>query len=158
MVSEDVISASERDRLVEELSVVRREMIGEMLITLSHDVGGADLQLVQLATLFTLDRGAEPTVRELAGRIGRSVSATSRLLDQLAQRGLVQRREDESDRRAKRVGLTDSGREFLLGFARTRADGQLRLMAHLSETERRTVREAMTLLADAARRHGDGHS
>ncbi|GAA2802772.1 MarR family winged helix-turn-helix transcriptional regulator [Crossiella cryophila] len=154
---EEVISATERDRLVEELGVVRRELIGEMLINLSRSTGGADLQLVQIATLFTLDRGSEPTVRELAERIGRSVSATSRLLDQLAQRGLIHRREDESDRRAKRVGLTEAGTRFLLGVARSRAEGQLRLMTYLSETEQRTVREAMTLLADAARRHGDEH-
>ncbi|MCP3799296.1 MarR family transcriptional regulator [Allokutzneria sp. A3M-2-11 16] len=144
------------DRLAEEIGTVRRELLSEFVVSVVRGVG--DLQLIQVATLYLLDTGRTPTVKDLADHIGRSVSATSRMVEQLVAKGLAGRREDSEDRRAKRVHLTDEGREFLRGFERTRAEAQLGLMTYLSEEDQQIVARSTTLLAEAARRHRDGQA
>ncbi|GAA3998761.1 MarR family transcriptional regulator [Allokutzneria multivorans] len=152
---EDSVNDHDSDRLAEEIGAVRRALLSEFLVSVVR--GAGDLQLVHVATLYVLDAGRTPTVKDLADHVGRSVSATSRMVEQLVARGLVGRREDTEDRRAKRVHLTDEGREFLRGFERRRAEAQLELMAYLSEEDQRTVARSTTLLAEAARRHRDEH-
>ena len=75
------------------------------------------------------------------------------------ERGLIGRREDKQDRRTKRVFLTEQGRAFLRTFEQNRADAQLAIMVYLSPEEQAQVAQAMTLLAEAARRrsHYEGH-
>lgn len=96
-------------------------------------------------------------MKQMAQTLARSVSATSRLLDQLVERGLVGRREDEHDRRNKRLFITAAGRRFLRTFERTRAGAQMALMEYLTTEEQALVSHAMALLAEASRRrsHAD---
>jgi DNA-binding MarR family transcriptional regulator len=105
-----------------------------------------------MATLALLDDLGELASSRLAGYLGRSPSATSRLVDQLVKRGWVARREDAGDRRVKRVALEPAGRDFLARFERRRAEAQLGVMAALTPAERARVLDAMRLLAEAARR------
>ena len=99
-----------------------------------------------------LDDAGERTIKDVAAAGGRSVSATSRLLDHLLRRGLLTRREDERDRRAKRIAITTDGRALIAALESRRTEAQLALMAHLSDAEQAEVMRAMALLADAARR------
>jgi DNA-binding MarR family transcriptional regulator len=109
-----------------------------------------DISVAQLATFMLLDAEGSATVGDLAADLGRSLSATSRLIDQLVQRGFVSRREDDRDRRVKRVALTEHGKELIGRVQRRRAEAQLAVMAALTEDERAQVMQAMALLADAA--------
>ena len=76
-------------------------------------------------------------------------------LGHLVQRGLVSRREDERDRRLKRVAITEQGRQFMATLEQRRVDVQLAVMEYLSAEERAEVVHAMTLLAAAGRRSRD---
>jgi DNA-binding MarR family transcriptional regulator len=118
-------------------------------------MGGDEPNLPQVATLYVLDVGATPTVGELAERLGRSTSVTSRLVDHMVKRGWVDRAEDPDDRRAKRVQITAKGRSFLRGFEGVRAQAQREVMAYLTEAEQRHVSEAMALLSKASQRRLD---
>lgn len=60
-----------------------------------------DISAIQLATLFLLIGEGELTIKRIAELLGRSVSATSRMLDQLVARGLISRTEDVRDQRTK---------------------------------------------------------
>jgi DNA-binding MarR family transcriptional regulator len=91
-----------------------------------------ELSASQLATLMLLDAEGGSTVGDLAADLGRPLSATSRLLDQLVRRGLVGRQEDERDRRVKRVALAPRGQELVRGVQRRRSEAQLAIMAALS--------------------------
>ncbi|HEY1969664.1 MAG TPA: MarR family transcriptional regulator [Pseudonocardia sp.] len=150
---------SEADRLATQIGEFRRVALPGLLLQLTGGFAGMDLSLTQVATLYLLavdaEHGNARTVRELAERIGRSVSATSRLVDQLVGAGLVDRREDPTDRRAKRLTLTEQGHRTLHNFERTRARAQLDVTRHLSSAEQRQIAEAMALLAQAARRLRD---
>ena len=132
------------DGLAAHIGAFRRAALPGLLLQVAHGFGGLDLSLVQVATLYLLAAGESPTVRMLAERIARSVSATSRLVEQLVV-----------DPRAKRLALTGRGHDVLSQFERTRAGAQLALTAHLTEDEQRRVAEGMALLAQAARRHSD---
>ena len=99
-----------------------------------------------------LDEEDELTITQVAELLGRSVSVASRLLDQLVVRGMVRRREDERDRRVKRVAITEQGRTLVATLEQQRANAQIAVMASLSPEEQAEVTRAMVLLAQAGRR------
>ncbi|GHH67362.1 hypothetical protein GCM10017673_14240 [Streptosporangium violaceochromogenes] len=147
----------ERDRLAGDIADLRRALIPGLILQLPRRFEGDGPSMPQIATLYVLDHPAAPTLRELAERLGRSVSATSRLVDQLVRRGLADRREDPGDRRVRRIALTGSGTNFLRGLERARAEAQLQVMAHLTPEERALVTRAMALLGEASRRRTHAH-
>jgi DNA-binding MarR family transcriptional regulator len=145
----------ESERLADQLGALRRVALPELLLQVAHGFGALDLSVIQVATLYLLDlpdAASAPTVRVLADLIGRSVSATSRLVNQLVVGGLVDRRADTADRRARRLGLTAQGKRVLREFESTRASAQLKITRYLSDDEQRAVAEAIELLALAAKR------
>ncbi len=105
-----------------------------------------------MATLLLLDDEGELTIKRVTELLGRSISATSRLLDQLVVRGMISRREDERDRRTKRVAITEQGRALIMTLEQRRADAQIALMEYLSAEEQAEVTWAMVMLAEAGKR------
>ena len=55
----------------------------------------------------------EPTVTEIASRLGISQQAASKSVADLERLGYVERRADDRDQRARRVSLTTRGRDLL---------------------------------------------
>lgn len=71
----------------------------------AHELGTTPSQVVALREL------SEPiTARELANRMSCEASNATFLLDRLEEQGLVERRPHPTDRRAKEVVLTETGR------------------------------------------------
>src|SRR5262245_2641852 len=132
-------SDGDRRRLAEDMRVARRAMMREVIVGALASLDTSELTLIQFASLLWLDDGAEHTVKEMAERLGRSVSATSRLLDQMVRRRLIRRFEDPDDRRARRVSIADGGRRVIERLMTTRAEAQLGLMAELAPEERAQV-------------------
>lgn len=128
-----------------------QRMQSDMLPSIVRTFKADDLQMIHSAMLFVLVRGDDPTVKELAERIDRSVSRTSRLVDHLVTRGLVERLEDASDRRLRRLRLSKQGAEFMEEIQRLRIERVMRMLDLLTEDEREVVDQAMELLARAAR-------
>lgn len=143
------------DTLAEDIGLFRRAMIPDFLIGMLRQMGDTEPNLPQMATLYVLDSGTSPTVGELAEHLGRSTSVTSRLIDQMVTRGWVDRVEDAEDRRAKRLGITASGRKFLRDFEGVRAQAQREVMTYLTDDEQQRVAEAMALLGKASQRRID---
>jgi DNA-binding MarR family transcriptional regulator len=142
----------ERARLAASFGDMRRAMIPAFLLDLlAAFEDGEELSMTQLATLYVLDAGEPVSLGALAERVGRSVSATSRLVDALVRRGLVERQEHPTDRRVRRVAIAKDGEALLRRLERTRADAQLEIMNRLEPADRALVGRAMALLGDAAR-------
>lgn len=83
-----------------------------------------DLTLTQLRMLFVLEHAGEDlAVNALAETVALSVAATGRAVDAMVRVGLLSRREDDIDRRIKRIGLTRSGHQAIakISLARSRA-------------------------------------
>ncbi len=114
--------------MADDIGHFRRAVIPDFLIGMLGQLGDAEPNLPQMATLYLLDAGTTPTVGELADQLGRSMSVTSRLVDQMVKRGWVDRAEDRDDRRAKRLAITAAGRTFLRDFERVRAQAQREVM------------------------------
>jgi DNA-binding MarR family transcriptional regulator len=105
---------------------------------------GLDLSFSQLrAVLVLADCQEELAVHELAARLGSSIATAGRAVQALTRAGLVTRREDEQDRRVKRVTLAEQGRALVAGFVHARREAVRECVESLSDREREKLAEAL---------------
>ena len=102
-----------------------------------------ELTLTQMKALFQLTTVDELALNQVADGLGLSDAATSRAVDGLVKRELVERSEDVSDRRIKRVRLTPRGRKTIDELAAIRIATFQRLVEGLSDPERTKLAEAL---------------
>jgi DNA-binding MarR family transcriptional regulator len=77
-----------------------------------------DISLSQIRALVVLYRAEQAlSLGTLASGVGLSDAAAVRMVDGLLRHGLVVRREDEHDRRVKRISLSAAGHEAIQGLA-----------------------------------------
>src|ERR1700760_1341030 len=76
--------------------------------------------------------------KELATALSIEGPSLVRLLDNLERRGLIERREDENDRRARGIHLTRSGRELAVRAAKIGWALQDRLLASVPSADLET--------------------
>lgn len=146
------ITPNDHELLVQSMSEFRHIVFGRFAPSLLRTFKDFDYSLAQVASLFILDEKGELTIKQVAGLLDRSVSATSRLLDQLASRSMITRREDEQDHRVKRVAITEQGRELIQALQLLRADVQIEMMEYLAPHEQAEVVRGMVLLAKAGKK------
>jgi DNA-binding MarR family transcriptional regulator len=109
--------------------------------------GELDLTLSQLRALFFLAYGDHaPALSELAHAVGLSVAATGRAVDSLVRADLVSRREDEADRRIKRLALTAHGEEMLAQIGAARREGLRQFAEALDDDARTQFSHALSLI------------
>lgn len=94
--------------------------------TLAHlarlvERASSDLSLPQYRILSLVARGDERAT-VLAGRLALTKPTVSALVDNLAERGLLERGTVEGDRRSVRLAVTDAGRASLAGAETAMAD------------------------------------
>lgn len=98
--------------------------------------------------LVTVSReGCPRTQLGLAQQLGLDRTVMTYLLDDLQKAGLVERRLDPADRRARRVELTETGRELLCGLREQLHKAEERLLDRLDPAERSTLRDLLHRLA-----------
>jgi DNA-binding MarR family transcriptional regulator len=95
------------------------------------------LSLAQFALLDALRDGRARTVGQLAEAGGVAQPTATRMLDTLAQAGLVQRTAATEDRRCVRVSLTPAGDDALAAKRAEVDAARERIAASLTEQERR---------------------
>ncbi len=89
----------------------------------------ADVSMREYDVLYTLSKCPEPIrISELNRHVLLSQPALSRLVDRLAERGLVDRRPDPADGRGVRLALTEAGRAVQRQIGRQHARGVARAM------------------------------
>ncbi len=112
-----------------------------------------DLTLTQLKLLFTLYELPEPaageelqhlSVKEVAEELGISLPAASRAIEPLVKRRLVVRKEDELDRRVKRVRLTARGESAVARLMATRVAAAEQMLERFTATQREKLADALT--------------
>lgn len=117
-------------------------------------MAGFDLTFSQLRMLWILDNsGSDLAVNELAETVSLSLPAAGRAVDGMVRLGLLTRREDDADRRIKRIGLAQPGREALEKIGRARGRSADRFVQALSDEERTALAGALATLGALTRKH-----
>lgn len=137
-------------REISERVAMGRALWRELVVGFASQLGGLRLGFTQLAALYVLADGGVTTVSDLADMLGRSPSATSRLVDALVRRRLVERRPELEDRRQRSVSLTLRGKALLRMVDRARADQFLSAVRTLPSAERAIVAMGVAALATHA--------
>ena len=110
-----------------------------------------------VAPLVALIISGPASVSELAERIGLTLGTTSLLVGELSRAGLVERREDESDRRRTIVSIQESFEEVM----RPSLEEILRPLAsgldRMSAAQRAHFMDGMRILSDELKRSNAGN-
>ena len=121
------------DRLLALWKYVAREAGAE----LSELLDELDLSMAHVKTLDALSSHAtSPSVKQLSTSLRCSLANSSRSVDALVRRGLLERREDDVDRRVKRLTVTDAGVDALARIDGLRLVALERFAQNLSADER----------------------
>jgi DNA-binding MarR family transcriptional regulator len=152
-LSAPVVNAGLRTSNPRELServAMGRALWRELVVGFASQLGRLRLGFTQLAALYVLADGGVTTVSDLADTLGRSPSATSRLVDGLVRRRLVERRPETEDRRQKTLTLTQRGQALLRMVDRARADQFLSAVRPMPPAERALIAMGVAALATHA--------
>ncbi len=102
--------------------------------------------------LAAATRGDPASQLALAQHLGVDRTVMTYLLDDLEQAGLIERRPDPADRRARRIVATPAGRELLGDLDRRLQAAEQQVLAGLEkESDRGTFRALLRQLASRAR-------
>lgn len=110
-----------------------------------------ELSMTQLKILHILDGvDRELTPSELAQFVGLSPAATGRAVDALVRAGIVTRRDDDADRRVKRLALTDEGSAAVGRITQARLEALATVVSKLDADQRDALAAALApLLPDS---------
>ena len=92
---------------------------------------------------------------EMAARAGIAVQSMAELVDDLEANGYLERRPDPDDRRAKRIHLTERGRENARVAKRATADVEDHLAEVLGQRRYQLLRRALKDIIEAEARDDD---
>jgi DNA-binding MarR family transcriptional regulator len=107
------------------------------------------LSMPQIYTLMYLYHEGEVRISDIGVLMDVGKAAASQLVDRLVQQGLVERVEDENDRRAKKIRLLSKSLVLIekgLAVQRHQMQG---ILAHLSSEHLAIVQKAFMVLTDA---------
>lgn len=134
---------------------MEREDLGALLARAARRIFEAERPLLDAhgvtmwayAALSLLARGSAPTQLALAEAMGYDKSRLIKILDGLEAEGLITRRPDATDRRAKVVELTADGRGKLAAVQADIRAMEAEVLAELSARERETLLAVLPRLA-----------
>jgi MarR family transcriptional regulator, transcriptional regulator for hemolysin len=84
--------------------------------------------------------------KELATALSIEGPSLVRLLDNLERRGLIERREDEADRRARGIHLTKAGHDLAVRAAKVGNEIQARLLANVPADDLQACLQVLSLI------------
>jgi DNA-binding MarR family transcriptional regulator len=114
VVPETQLAAADTVADTEVLSAFVDRLISGAQSGMIKTIVDTELSFTQFQTLLVLHcSGAALPIHRLAELLGLSVAAAGRGVDKLVHLGFVDRREDEHDRRIKRVSLNVSGQKLV---------------------------------------------
>jgi DNA-binding MarR family transcriptional regulator len=140
--------SNELSQVVREWSEMYMRRSGRDFKRFMDDTG---LSFSQLNVLMRLYHGGSHGVSGIGEQMGVSSAAASQALDRLVQLGLIERTEDPTDRRAKRLALTPKGRTLIETGVEARSRWVVDLTDTFSPEQQRLIVSALALLTEAGR-------
>lgn len=123
-----------------------RRVHNQLLRHAEQVVSMEELTFTQWVALVQLRDGAASTSADLSRNLNHDSGATTRLVDQLEKRGLVERHRSAEDRRVVKLALTAKGRAMAKMLTPRVADFWNDLMRDFSHTEISTLLDLLTRL------------
>jgi DNA-binding MarR family transcriptional regulator len=143
------LQASRREALTGDMFALASYLMRTANVGTFNTIAELDLSFTQLKALCALETdGEERSVKALAESMGLSLPAMSRAVDGLFERGFVEREEDPSDRRMKRVRLTEAGRTVPRALNDARLSALQELMSSLGDEEAGALEHALGLILE----------
>jgi DNA-binding MarR family transcriptional regulator len=137
-------------RLLSDRIAMGRALWRDLVVGFAAQLSALGMGFAQLAALYAIDGTETLTIADLAERIGRSPSATSRVVSALERRGFVERREEEADRRQRTLEITTAGRGLLAQVDGARAEQFLAVVRPLPPAERALIAMGVAALSSRA--------
>lgn len=137
-------------RLLSDRIAMGRALWRDLVVGFAAQLSELNLGFSQLAALYAISGTETSTVADLAEQIGRSPSATSRLVSALEQRGLVRRQEEAVDRRQRTLEVTTDGQALLAQIDGARAEQFLSVVRPLPPAERALIAMGVAALSSRA--------
>ena len=104
------------------------------------------------ALIYHMGDGVRPG--EIANALGLDPSSVVRVIDQLTAAGIMTRKEDESDRRAKLLSLTEDGRERIEVLLAAMRPFRAGLFKNINPAELEVTLKVLRELGESIRRNG----
>ncbi|MFI4985597.1 MAG: MarR family winged helix-turn-helix transcriptional regulator [Solirubrobacterales bacterium] len=149
MQATSALHPTRREALTRDMFALASYLMRTANIGTFNTIAELDLSFTQLKALCALETdGEERSVKALAESMGLSLPAMSRAVDGLFERGFVEREEDPTDRRMKRVRLTDAGRTVPRALNDARLSALAELMGSLDDEEAGALEQALGLILE----------
>jgi DNA-binding MarR family transcriptional regulator len=149
MQANAIASSADRAELSRDMAALVKYLMRTANMGTFNAIGELDLTFTQIKALCALEAdGEERSVKALAESLGVSLPAMSRAVDGLFERGFVRRDEDSSDRRMKRVGLTEAGHSVPRALNEARLSALQGLMSSLVDEEALALAHALGLILE----------
>jgi len=132
-------------------SVFMRRSVHEFMVAMKD----SGLSTSQLNTLMRLHYRGSCPVSGISDELGLTAAAASQIVDRLAGMGLIERSEDPTDRRVRRVRLTARGRGLVARGVEARLAWVRDLATRIPARELGGIIHALGLLTDAANASDD---
>ena len=142
-------SDADLGQLVHLLSVVARRLrAGPVPAPLATAFHHGSLGARHMPPLFAVARRGPMSVGELAERLGLAPTTVSLLVNELDRAGLMQRDEDEDDRRRTIVSVPEEHRQLLAELADERLAVMRRTLERLTPQAREHFAQGLRVLAE----------
>jgi DNA-binding MarR family transcriptional regulator len=149
MQSNVLASPPDRKELSRDMAALASFLMRTANMGTFNAIAELDLSFTQIKALCALEAdGEERSVKALAESLGVSLPAMSRAVDGLFERGFVRREEDASDRRMKRVWLTEAGHSVPQALNEARLSALQELMSSLVDEEALALQHALSLILE----------
>lgn len=112
-----------------------------------------DLTPEQFSTLFVLSKQEGINQKELALRTAKDQPTITRILDALAKKGFIEKKVNETDRRAHLLMLSTKGREWIKLAIPVEAKAIAEAVDGMSQDELQTLRETLLRITENVNRH-----
>lgn len=143
------------DALIEEAIALRAQLRTRFLPVVAGIALPPDLTMRQFHVLLNIAAADGSTVHELSERFGISTPTASGIVDRLVDKALLTKVADTSDRRIRRLALTEQGHEVLNQLDASFRQLMGEAISCLNYNELVVLRDYSALLLDAARRLSD---
>jgi DNA-binding MarR family transcriptional regulator len=140
----------ERERLIAECSHQFHRVFHAFWENASSAWLELDLSITQLRNLIILSLRGPQHVGQLAAALEVSEPSASQIVDRLAQRALIRRDPDPSDRRGILVSITAEGEQLLDSVRTSRSTAAEQFLDQLDDESLRALAAGTRALADAA--------